>query len=344
MKIIKASKLSKNDTIGLISNSAPLAGLVPHRTKKGIEMLQSLGFKITLGASALKIDDYVAGSPEERVRDINSFVGDKKTKAIISFIGGDHSNQLLDLLDFEKIKNNPKIIMGYSDTTVLLLAIYSQTGLVTFYGPSVLNQFAENPKILDYTLTYFKKAIMSNMPIGKISPSILWTDEVMDWFEKTDCTRPRKMKKNPGWIWLKEGKAKGVLIGGCLASMMHLRGTKYWPNLKNAILFWEISESDSSIFKGESISNIDSHLADMENSGVFNEISGMVIGRPYRYSKKMEKTLIDLIKKRTQNYNFPVLYRVDFGHTDPMITLPIGVESTLDSKENIFSINETGVK
>jgi muramoyltetrapeptide carboxypeptidase len=344
MKNIKAPKLTKHNQIGLISNSAPLAGLVPHRTKRGIEMLRALGFKVKLGISALKVDNYIAGSPEERAKDINSFIKNKNIKAILSFIGGDHSSQLLPLLNFEQIKNNPKIIMGFSDTTVLLLAIYSQTGLVTFYGPSVLNQFAENPKMLDYTMKYFKKAVMSNLPIGKIIPSPLWTEEMMDWFEKKDILRPRKMKKNSGWLWLKDGKAEGPLIGGCLFSLMHLRGTKYWPEFKGTILFWEISENDSNIFEGEAISAVDSHLIDLENSGVFEEISGMVIGRPYHYSKKMEKRLISLVKERTKKFNFPILYRVDFGHTDPMITLPIGAKSTLDSKEGIFAINESGVK
>lgn len=344
MKIIKAFKLIKSDQIGLISNSAPLAGLVPHRTKNGLKMLRDLGFKPKLGTSALKVEDYIAGSPENRAKDINLLFKDKNIKAIISFIGGDHSNQLLKLLDYEVIKNNPKIIMGYSDSTVLLLAIYTQTGLVTFYGPTVLNQFAEYPKMLDFTLDHFKKTVMSNTPIRKIMPSLQWTEEVMDWFEKKDLSRARKMKKNSGWEWLKEGKANGVLIGGCLASLMHLRGTKFWPNFNGTILFWEISESESSIFKGEPISAVDSHLADLENSGVFDKICGMVIGRPYRYSKTDEKQLIDLIKKRTKKYNFPILYRVDFGHTDPVITMPIGVKSSLDSKENIFSIDESGVK
>ncbi|MCL5795764.1 MAG: LD-carboxypeptidase, partial [Patescibacteria group bacterium] len=189
IKIIKAPKLMSADQIGLISNSAPLAGLVPHRTQKGIKMLRDLGFKVNLGDSAFKIADYVAGTPEQRAKDINSFFKDKKTKAIISFIGGDHSNQILSLLDFDQIKNNPKIIMGFSDSTVLLLAIYSQTGLVTFYGPSVLNQFAENPKILDYTLNYFKKAVMSDSAIGKVTPSSSWTEEIMDWFKKKDTIR-----------------------------------------------------------------------------------------------------------------------------------------------------------
>lgn len=343
MKTIKPFKLKKSDRVGLVSNSAPLASLVPHRTENGLKMLRNLGFKVSFGKSALKVGDYTAGSPEERARDINSFIKNKDVKAIISFIGGDHSNQLLKLLDFNQLKNNPKIFMGYSDTTVLLLAIYSQTGLVTFYGPSVLNQFAENPRILDYTLMHFQKAVMSNMPVGEITPSTVWTEELMDWFEKKDLTRPRKMKKNPGWLWLKEGRAKGILIGGCLISLMHLRGTKYWPNFKNSILFWEISESESSISKGEQISSVDTHLTDLDNTGVLGEINGMIIGRPYHYSKRMEEKLVNLIKEKTKNYNFPILYRVDFGHTDPMVTLPIGVESVIDSKKNIFEIVESGV-
>lgn len=343
-KNIKPSKLKNYDTIGLVSSSAPIAGLVPHRVKNGIKMLNSLGFKTKIGKSALKIDDYVAGTPSERANDINSFIKNKNIKAIFNFIGGNHSNQLLGLLNYKNIQKNPKIIMGYSDATVLLIAIYVKTGLITFYGPSVLNQFAENPKILDYTLHYFRKAVMSKNPIGKIEPSIVWTDELLDWFRKEDITRPRKMRKNSGWIWLKKGKAKEVLIGGCIASLMHLRGTQFWPNFKNKILFWEISESESSMYKGDPLSNIDSYLADLENSKVFEQITGMIIGRPYRYTGQQEKELINIIKTRMKKYNFPILYRVDFGHTDPMITIPIGAKAAINSQKNIFEIIESGVK
>lgn len=342
-KIKKAKHLDLGDCIGLVSPASSLAGLVPHRVKKGTEMIKKLGFNVKIGKNALKVTGHTAGSPKERAQDINDFFKDKSTKAIIAFIGGNHSNQLLKYLDFCLIRKTPKIFIGYSDTTVLHLAFYTQANLVTFYGPAVLTQFAENPQMIPYTEEYFLKVLTKNDPIGKVYPSENWTDEVLYWFKKEDLTRPRKMKKNNGWQWLKPGKTQGKILGGCITSMMHLRGTKYWPDFNESILFWEIPESEADFKKGESLANIESYLTDLELSGVFRQIKGMIIGRPFGYTNKQTKSLIDIIKKATRDYKFPILFGVDIGHSDPIITIPIGVNVKIDSAYNQFEILESGV-
>lgn len=341
--LVKPEALKVGDTIGLISPSAPLANLASHRARKGIKMLEQLGFKIKVGKNALKIKEYTAGTPKERADDINSFFKDKEVKAIFSFIGGNHSNQVLKYLDFSLIKKNPKIFLGYSDVTVLHFALYVKANLITFYGPAVLTQFAENPRILSYTETYFKKALMQRDPIGKIEPSIQWSDEILDWFKKEDLKRPRKMKKNKGWQWLRQGKAEGSILGGCITSMLHLRGTEYWPNFRNPILFWEIPESGDNFTKGEKVENIDSYLTDLELTGVFKNIKGMIVGRFFGYSEQEKDKIIKIIKDRTYDYSFPILLNVDIGHTDPMITVPLGVRVKIDSSKNFFEIKESGV-
>lgn len=342
VQLIKPMHLRNGDTIGIVSPSAPLAGLVPHRVKKGITMLKKLGFKIKIGKHALKVTNYTAGSAKERADDINIFFKDKKIKAIFTFIGGNHSNQILKYLDFNLIKRNPKIFVGYSDATVLHFAFYTKVNLVSFYGPAVLTQFAENPKIFSYTKEYFKKSLKNNQAIGKVSPSLEWTDEVLDWFKKEDLKRSRRMKKNIGWQWLKEGAAKGPILGGCIASIMHLRGTTYWPDFSESILFWEISEASNDFTKGEDVSNIDAYLTDLELSGVFKKINGMIVGRPFGYTKDQIFQLIQTIKERTKRYHFPILFSVDIGHTDPMITIPIGVRVRMNSNKNIFEFIESG--
>lgn len=344
MPLIKPQKLKLGDTIGLVSPSAPLAGLVSHRTKKAIEMLKEMGFKVKIGRYVLEITDYTAGSPKERAADINSFFKDKDVKAIICFIGGNHSNQILKYLDFNLIKRNPKIFLGYSDATVLHFAFYTQANLVTFYGPAALTQFAENPRILSYTEEYFKKALMAARPISKIKPSTYWTDEILDWFKKEDLKKPRKMKRNKGWQWLKQGKAEGQILGGCITSMMHLRGTRYWPDFSSAILFWETPESDNDFTKGEKIENIDSYLTDFELSSVFKKIKGMIVGRFFGYSEQEKKEAVKIIKTRTAGYNFPILADVDIGHSDPMITVPFGVRAIINSSKNLFEIEESGIR
>jgi muramoyltetrapeptide carboxypeptidase len=342
-RLLKPKVLKVGDTIGLVSPSAPLAGLVPHRTQKGIKMLQELGFKVKIGKHALKVTDYTAGTAKERAEDINTFFKDKEIKAIICFIGGNHSNQILKYLDFDLIKRNPKIFLGYSDATVLHFALCMKTNLVTFYGPAVLTQFAENPAILPYTKAYLKRALMQTKPVGKVEPSTWWTDEVLDWFEKEDLKRPRKMKRNKGWQWLKSGKAEGPILGGCITSMLHLRGTEYWPDFRGCILFWETPESGDNFTKGEKVENIDSYLTDLELSGVFKDIKGMIIGRFFGYSEQEKKKMIKIIKERTSGYKFPILLNVDIGHSDPMITIPLGVRVKIDSSKNLFQIGENGV-
>ena len=341
--LIKPKTLEIGDTIGLISPSAPLAGLVPHRTQKGIKMLQELGFKVKIGENALKVTGHTAGTAKERAEDIHFFFKDKEVKAIFSFIGGNHSNQILKYLDFDVIKNNPKIFLGYSDATVLHFALYIKAKLVTFYGPAVLTQFAENLKILPYTEKYFKKAIMEIQPVGEIQPSSQWTDEILDWFKKEDLKRPRKVKRNRGWQWLRKGKAEGPILGGCITSMLHLRGTEYWPDFSGSILFLETPESGDDFTKGEKVENIDSYLSDLELTGVFKDIRGMIVGRFFGYSEQEKKEVIKIIKERTAYYKFPILINVDIGHSDPMITVPLGVKVRIDSSKNLFEIKESGV-
>lgn len=334
--------LSLNDTIGVFSPSAPLAGLVPHRTENGINNLQKLGFKTIISNHALDVTSYTAGTAKQRAEDLMNLFLDDKVKAIISCIGGYNSNQILKYLDFDLIKKHPKIIIGYSDMTVILLAIYKKCGFSTFYGPSVLNQFADS-YLPNYTLDYFKKAVMHIEPIGKIAPSENWTDEFLDWFEKKDLIRNRKYNVNHGFEWLKLGKATGKILGGCLETLLHLRGTEYWPDFKNNILFFETCEGNVSQEKGQTIQMIDSYITDLELSNIFNEISGLVIGIPYGYDDKERESFKKLIKERLSEYNFPILFNVNIGHCDPIITVPIGINVNLDSETNTFEIIESAV-
>jgi len=342
-QLIKPTHLNIGDTIGVISPSAPMAGLVKRRAEQGINMLKTLGFNVRIGHNAYKVSKYTAGSALERAADINDFFKDREIKAIFSFIGGNHSNQLLNYLNFDLIRKNPKIIMGYSDVTVLLMAIYSRLHMVTFYGPAIMTQFAEHPKLNSYTKEYFEKTLVKTDPVGNIKPSSKWTDEVLDWFSGEDTKKSRKMRINHGWKWLKGGNTNGIILGGCFSSLMHLRGTPFWPNFKDTILFLESSENEADFKKGDSLANIDSYLADMELSGVFKQIKGLVIGRPFRYSQEENSLFEKIIIDRLSNYHFPILSQVDIGHTDPMITIPIGTKVALDSKKNSFELLETGV-
>lgn len=328
----------------MVSPSSPMAGLVPHRFAIGCESLEKMGFKIKIAKNALKVTDYTAGSAKERADDINEMFADMEVKAIMSTIGGFHSNQIINFLDYKMIELYPKIFIGFSDITVLHFALHTQCNMVTFYGPALLTQFGDSFGVFDYTQEYFKKALMQVEPIGQVKSSSEWTDESPDWFLKKDRERPRIMKNNEGFIWIKPGHASGKTIGGCITSMMHLRGTKFWPSFKKKIFFWELPESSYSYEKGEPLARVESFLTDFMLSGVFDAIAGMVVGRPKGYNNEEFQKLAEIIKFFTKDFDFPVLYNVDIGHTDPIMTLPIGVRVNLDSRENSFEISEAAVK
>lgn len=340
--MIKSKILKRGDTIGLVSPSSALAGLLPHKVELGIKSLEKMGFKVKIGKNALKTTGYTAGTPRERAEDLNAMFKDPEVSAIMTMIGGFHANQMIGHLDYEMISKNPKIFIGFSDITVVHFALNTQASLVTFYGPALLTQFGGNFGVEDYMTEYMEKALMSPDPIGKVESSKEWTDEFLDWFAKKDLERPKIKKLNKGFIWLKNGKCEGELIGGCITSMLHLRGTKYWPDFKNKIFFWELAEG-SNMSKGESISRIDAHLTDLRLSGVFEQIAGMMIGRPYGYTDEEFEKLKDIILSNTESYDFPILYNIDIGHTDPIMTIPLGVKAKLNSDNNEFEITESGV-
>ena len=178
--MIKPPKLKHGDSIGIVSPSWGGAGAAPHRVELGIKALNGLGFKVELATHALNQIGFTSDTPENRAQDIHDMFLNPNIKAIIAAIGGDHSCHLLPLLDFEMISHHPKIFMGYSDITVLNVAIWKKTDVTTFNGPALLPDFAEYPHMFKYTEEYFIKAVMKGEPIGVIEASPHWTEEFLD--------------------------------------------------------------------------------------------------------------------------------------------------------------------
>ena len=239
--LIKPKRLNKGDTIGIIAPSAGLAAAIPHRLDNAIKFLESQGYRTKEFSCTRKNNGWESAPAEERAKDVMNAFTDPEVKAIICEIGGNTINKILKFLDFGKIKENPKIFCGYSDISVLHYALNKKCGLVTFYGPCAMTQFGEHPQPLEYTLEYFNKAIVEGK-IGVVKPSKKWTDEVLDWSKKMDLERPRILKDNKGFEWLKEGRVEGEIIGGCLSSLMNVINTEYWPDHKDKIFFLETPE------------------------------------------------------------------------------------------------------
>lgn len=311
--------------------------MFPHRLERGVAYLKSLGLDVVIAPHATGQRGYVSGTPEERAADIHAMFGDPNVQGIIAAIGGDHSCHLLPLLDFDLIRANPKVFMGMSDITVLNLAIHVETGLVTFNGPTVCFGLAEYPRVFPYTDRYLRAALFTPEPIGEIEPAEAWTDEFLDWNTRADLTRPRVMQRSAGWTWLKDGHARGRLIGGCLESMQHLRGTPWWPDFDGAMLFLETSEEKPSP------ATVDAILMDYENMGVLERISGLLYANPEGYSDDERRALREVILDRCRAYSFPIVTDMDFGHTQPVFALPIGCAAEIDTERRRFSIVEPAV-
>jgi muramoyltetrapeptide carboxypeptidase len=338
MNVIKPFALEPGQTIGIVSPSWFGGRLYERRANRGIAQLERLGYRVRVGQYAFENDGWVSASVDKRVADIHAMFGNPDVRAIFATIGGDHSSHLLPYLDWNLIRQNPKIFMGFSDITVLNNAINRETGLVTFNGPALMTEWAEFPDMPDYSRNSVLGMITRPEPCGLVSPASSWTEEFLDWETGADETRPRKQTASSGWQWLREGVAKGPLVGGCLESLQHLRGTRWWPDLEGAILFLETSEERPSPPK------VDGLLMDLENMGELNKIAGLIVARPYGYSDTDRVVLHQVIIDRTSKWSIPVLADVDAGHTSPILTLPIGCMVRLDSRIEGFELLEAAVQ
>ena len=281
MKKIYPEKLKSGDKIRIIAPSRSM-GIISEDTKIANQRFADLGLKLSFGKHINESDEFNSSSIKSRVEDLHDAFADKNIKAIITVIGGFNSNQLLRYIDWDLIKNNPKIFLGFSDITALNNAIFTKTGLVTYSGPHY-SMFGQE-LYFDYTLEYFKKCLMIDRPMS-VLPSKEWSDD--EWYLDQN---KRDLINNTGHLVINEGKAKGTILGGNLCTFNLLQGTEYFPDLTNSILFLEDDyETVPHTFDRDLQSLI--HLPD------FNKVRGLVIGRFQKKSNVTDNLLIKIIDK-----------------------------------------------
>ncbi|MBS3788758.1 LD-carboxypeptidase [Candidatus Bipolaricaulota bacterium] len=307
----RPKKLKKGDTIKLV---APASYTNSESLKKGINYLEAKGYNIKLGYSLLHLSRHWSFSSEARKRaqEINEGFKNEEIDAMFCVKGGYGSPHLCDKLDYDLIKANPKIFLGYSDITALHFALQSQTGLVTFHGPMVATDFGKDIK--NYTETMFNKAVINDEP---------WT-----------ITNP---KEGPMVKTLNKGESVGVLLGGNLSLISNLIGTPYEPKMEDKILF--IEEVNEPIYV------IDRYLTHLKLSGVFKEIKGLIFGKSIDCSPKNNGNpgLEELISTFFQDYDIPVLYDLACGHGENMATLPEGVRAKINTSNKTLKILDSPV-
>ncbi|MBT4446326.1 LD-carboxypeptidase [archaeon] len=288
-----------------------------------IRKLESLGLVVSFGKNVNVKDDFSSSSIQERVDDLHAAFSDPSVKLILTVIGGFNSNQLLKYLDYDLIKKNPKIFCGFSDITALGNAIYAKTGLITYSGPQFFS-FGEK-KGFDYSLEYFQKCLMSEKSF-EIVASKKWSEDL--W---TKDQQNRNFVKNDGFWVINEGEAEGIIIGGNQCTLNLLQGTEFMPEIKGSILFLEDDYEAH-------VATFDRDLQSLIHLPNFSEVKGIVIGRFQSASNVTKNLLTQLIKSKKELDNIPVIANVDFGHTNPLITFPIGGTAKLFAKDSKISL------
>lgn len=310
---ILPERLTSGDEIRVVSPSSSLArigGL--SENKRALDHLERLGFKVTFGKNIRESDVLHSASIASRVEDLHEAFSDKNVKAILSTIGGFNSNELLPYLDYELIRNNPKIICGYSDITALNHGITVKTGLVTYIGPH-FSSFKMG-ELQEYQTENFLRVLQQSS--CELASSTLWSSD--EWYDKSI---PRKLLPTE-WKIYNEGTATDISFGGNLNTFNLLNGTEYQPKIKRGILFVESAEENPYVDFARDLASV---------LQVFPKISGLVIGRFPKENDMSEERLVYILNKYPHLKHIPVMYDVDFGHTQPIFTFPIGQKITLDT-------------
>jgi muramoyltetrapeptide carboxypeptidase LdcA involved in peptidoglycan recycling len=307
---IYPAKLHRGDTVRVVAPSQSRALVLEHDHSKLIEArFGELGLGVTFGEHVDERDDFDSAPIGSRVADIHAAFADRSVHGILTAIGGFNSNELLPHLDWHLIAQNPKVFCGYSDITALQNAILAHTGLVTYSGPH-WSTFGMRDH-LETTLDWFRKACLEEDPFD-LHPSPIWTDD--PWFRDQDG---RILRTSERWWSIRGGRASGRLVGGNLCTLNLLQGTPHMPSLDGAVLAVEDDElSDPAIFARD----LTSLLQQPGAAG----IRGLLIGR-FQQASGMSRDLLEQILHRQERLiGLPVMANVDFGHTSPLATLPIG--------------------
>jgi muramoyltetrapeptide carboxypeptidase len=308
----KIDLLKKGDSVGIVAPGLPSPKDV---LEKGIDKLEKMGFRCKLGKHLFDITGQTAGKAEDRADDLNNFFSNDRIKAIFTTRGGANCNQILPFLDYELIRRNPKIFLGLSDVTCVLNAISAKTGITTFHGPVLLmiGGGIDGKAFSEYSRGNFQKILTK---------------------EQVDTDRLTNVSKK--WFVFKKGVAKGKLFGGNLNSLMSIVGTPYEPGWENSILFWETI--------GEKIEQIDQMLTQFKLAGVFNKISGMMVGRLVDMQPtddvEIGCRILEMILDQCKDYTFPIIYGVDFGHINNNLILPVGGKVSFNTEDDFIKIIE----
>ncbi len=319
MQKIVPQKLQKGDEIRVIAPSKGIKIIGKDTREIATRRFEEMGLTVTYGCHTTddNWDMFGTTTINRRVDDLMEAFGDPKVKAVFTIIGGFNSNMLLPFLDYGLIKKNPKIFCGFSDITALLNGIYAKTGLVTFSGPhfSSLGMLKGNC----YTQENLQKMLFGSR-CNEVEPSAEWSDDL--WFLDQE---KRDFIPNEGYWLIRGGTAEGTIIGGNLSTFNLLQGTPYRPEFKEDTIFF----AEDCFTSGDDVNIFLRELQSVAQQPDFGNVKALVIGRFQKASGMTREKMEYIIRSIPQLEGLPVLANVDFGHTTPFLTIPVGGAATL---------------
>jgi muramoyltetrapeptide carboxypeptidase LdcA involved in peptidoglycan recycling len=342
--LLRPKRLSPGDRVAAVSLSWGGPGAFPHRFAAGVSQLHSeFGLEVVPMPNALRDPEWLAANPRARADDLMEAFEDRSVAGVISSIGGDDSIRILPFVDLAVIRSNPKVFLGYSDTTVAHAACL-RAGLTTFYGPAVMAGFAENGGVHEY----LRRGVMHTLfdatePLQWRENTDGWTVELLDWADPANQDRPRTLRETSGWRWHGDSRAEGPIVAACLEPLDWIRGTEWWPDLDAAVLAIETSEEQPPPVV------VARFLRSLAAMGDLEKLQALLLGRPGgaelrpQDHLRYDEAVLRVVRGEAGREDLPVVTGVDFGHTDPTWTIPIGQPVIVDPERRVVELSRAGV-
>lgn len=310
--LVKPPRLRPGDKVGLVSPAT--AAFETEPTKIWVDALESLGFEVVLGDNYYDRHGYFAGEDAARASDINKFFAEPGIKMIFAR-GGWGAPRVLPLLDYDMIRANPKVLLGYSDATALITAVYAKTGLVTFHGPSPLYTFSAE---------HFRRVVMNGEHYTMRNPAFITENTLVQTENRIQTIRG--------------GKATGRILGGNLSLLTAITGSEYLPDWEGSVLF--IEDVDEAVYR------VDRMMTELSLSGVLGKIKGFIFGRctdcePGEGFGSL--TMEEMLAEHIVPLGIPAFSGSMIGHIDEQFTIPLGIDVEMDAEAGSIRMLEPGV-
>jgi muramoyltetrapeptide carboxypeptidase len=319
-----AAKLEPGDEVRVVSPAVSLGHIQEDQRFLARERLEALGLHCTLSTNAEVLDRFDSSPVDARVSDLHEAFADPRVSGVLTTLGGYNSNGLLGYLDYDLIRDNPKVFCGFSDITALATAIYAKTDIVTYSGPH-FSTFGMKRGI-EYTTEYFERCLMREEPF-EVLPADHWSDD--PWYQDQE---DRDFVPSPGHEVIHEGEAEGKLLGGNLGTLSLLFGTPFMPDLEDSLLLLEDDEEMNAV-------HFDRLLRSLIHQPGFGAVRGIAIGRFQRASEVDLDTLTAIVESKRELDRLPVVVNASFGHTTPQFTFPIGGYGSLRAGDGNASLS-----